>query len=206
MNRDTGLRLAAVAIAVTAWTAEVLFVAEQVGDGGALGAVLIDTTAFLTDWTATAVAITCSIMALRGIGAVPPFWRAAAAMGTVTVGILFAGIGGLEVVFMQGTSSVLAHLAVPVAMGLFWLALPRGGLRWPQAAALAGLMVLYLAVMFVRGAASGFYPYPFMDAGAIGYGPSLAFAGVMVATALAVALALVGIDRWRAQSPTGVDE
>lgn len=198
MGRGLGLRFAAAAIAIAAWSAEVLFVAEQMADGGALGPVLWNTSAYLTDWTVLSVAIVCSIIALRGIASVAPFWRAAATMGTLTVGILFAGIGGLDVILAQGTSSLLAHLIIPLAMALLWLTLPRGGLRWAHALAMTGLVALYLGVMFTRGALTGFYPYPFMDAGKIGLGASLGFAAVMAGASLAVSFALVWFDRWRA--------
>ncbi|WP_432542593.1 Pr6Pr family membrane protein [Kineococcus sp. SYSU DK002] len=73
------------------------------------------------------------------------------------------------------------HYVSPVMAVVGWLLFgprPRGGGRvvawalvWPLA---------WIAYTFVRGAVTGWYPYPFLDAGELGFWPALGGTGVVV--------------------------
>ncbi len=77
------------------------------------------------------------------------------------------------------------HTGVPLAYGLWWLALaPKevatrdlpGWLIWPA---------VYCVYALTRGALTGFWPYPFLDAGALGWPRvTLNIAGLLAAFAL----------------------
>lgn len=197
--KDIALRLAAGLIAGLAWTAETLFVQEQLSAGASLPDVLWRTTSFLTDLSTTLVAIVCTFIPIVGPARVSPFWRAAATMATALVGIMFAGIGGLEAVFGQGASSILAHLVIPLMMPLYWLSLPHGGLGWRLALGLIGLVVGYFAVTFARGALGDAYPYPFIDVGQVGWSSAITFSAIVVIVGAVISLVLIGMDRWIAK-------
>jgi hypothetical protein len=200
--KDLALRSAAGLIAGLAWTAEILFMWEQLSEGSSLPDVVWQTSSFLTDLSATLVAIVCTLIAIIGPARVSPFWRTAATMATALVGIMFAGIGGLEVVFGQGASSILAHLVIPLMMTLYWLTLPHGGLGWRRALGLIGLVFGYFLVTFARGALGDGYPYPFIDVERVGWSSALTFSAIVMIVGAVISLVLIGIDRWIAKRNT----
>ena len=70
------------------------------------------------------------------------------------------------------------------------------------AAALAWFAILlqyYLTVTkpgaLIHGAVTGFYPYPFINVGELGYDKMFLNMGVLVLVFLGLGLALIGIDR-----------
>ena len=62
------------------------------------------------------------------------------------------------------------HYVMPAAYLFDWLAfVPKGKLGWRDLANWQWLPLGYIAWSMARGALIGFYPYPFLDAGALGY-------------------------------------
>ena len=59
--------------------------------------------------------------------------------------------------------------------------------------------VLYFAYILLRGHLLGVYPYPFIDVEKLGYGQAFINAGGILAGFVAVALAVVAVDRYRGQ-------
>lgn len=85
------------------------------------------------------------------------------------------------------------HVAVPLAAVLGWLACgPRGRVRGADVWWALLPPVGWLVVVFLRGAVTGFYPYPFLDVGANGVGP---VAGVVAGIAILFVLLALGV-RW----------
>lgn len=73
--------------------------------------------------------------------------------------------------------NVLAHYVMPVVVAVDWLIdRPRHGLNRTQLWLAPALPLVYLAYVLVRGAAIGWYPYPFLDPSAIGYGAVAVYA------------------------------
>ncbi len=101
------------------------------------------------------------------------------------------GIGALTAA--GPLSNLLLHVAAPLLAVGVWLWVgprPRVGLAtvwWSVAYPLA-----WLAYTFVRGAATGWYPYPFLDVGELGYASAL----VNAALVAVVFLVLAGAARW----------
>jgi hypothetical protein len=91
----------------------------------------------------------------------------------------------------------LIHTVVPVMGVVGWLAFgPRGR---------ASRRVMWLSVLFpvawlvftlVRGAAVGFYPYPFIDVADLGYGRALVNCVWVAALYLGVAAGVAALDGW----------
>jgi hypothetical protein len=64
----------------------------------------------------------------------------------------------------------LLHLVIPVLYILYWLfLLPKQGLKWEQLPKWLVFPLIYLIYIIARGAATGFYPYFFVDAKHFGY-------------------------------------
>nr|MDT0660483.1 Pr6Pr family membrane protein [Micromonospora sp. DSM 115978] len=96
----------------------------------------------------------------------------------------------------------LLHTVVPLLALLDWALLdPRGRLRARHAVYWLAFPLGYLAFALVRGLFVDSYPYPFIDAGRLGYGgvglSTLFFALVF----WLLGLVLVGVDRATAAAP-----
>jgi hypothetical protein len=93
--------------------------------------------------------------------------------------------------------NVVVHMVMPAAVLVDWLVLPAGR-RLPWSAAAIGLVVpvLYSVYSLVRGAVTGFYPYPFYDPEALGgYGPVAVYLVVLLVALAVLSVALVGLAR-----------
>ncbi|CAN7345462.1 Pr6Pr family membrane protein [Phenylobacterium sp. LjRoot164] len=97
---------------------------------------------------------------------------------------------------LQWVADVTLHYVTPALFLVDWLAFtPKGTLR---ANAVIGWLIFPLGFgiySLARGPVSGFYPYPFLDAGALGYAKVLTNMAVMSAFFLAVGLGFVLLDR-----------
>ncbi len=109
----------------------------------------------------------------------------------------------------QGPSAVadfLMHGAVPVLVVVDWLLLePHGRLRARNLPAVLVLPMLFLAVSLPLGAATGRYPYFFVDPAALGIPGFLANAALFAAGFLALGAIGLAADRALGRSaPSGV--
>jgi hypothetical protein len=90
----------------------------------------------------------------------------------------------------------LLHVVVPVLAVVAWLVVgPRGRIRMHEVGWAVIPPVLWLAYTLLRGAATGFFPYPFLDAGVHGYPAVLATCAGVAALFVALAWAAAQIDR-----------
>jgi len=64
----------------------------------------------------------------------------------------------------------LMHTINPLLFIIYWLTfVPKDGLKWKHALPLLWFPFIYLIYILIRGAISGDYPYPFVDAAKSGY-------------------------------------
>jgi hypothetical protein len=115
----------------------------------------------------------------------------------VTGVVYHLALAGLQELTTAGQlSNQLLHTVSPI-LGVFgWLLFGPHGTLSPRVVwwSLA-YPLLWLAFTLVRGAISGFYPYPFLEAGELGY-PRVALNCVLIAVLfLALAAALLLLDR-----------
>lgn len=93
----------------------------------------------------------------------------------------------------QYAADLLLHTVMPAGYLVFWLTCVRkSGLRWYDPLLWLIYPAAYLLAVLVRGKWSGFYPYPFVDAGALGYAKVAVYA-VHVLVVFLVAGAVVVI-------------
>jgi hypothetical protein len=96
----------------------------------------------------------------------------------------------------QWLADVLLHSIIPVGYVLYWLLLaPRTGLRWKDAFAWLRYPAVYLVYILARGAATGLYPYPFIDVKVLGYGGVLLWASLFLLVFLGTGFAAVAVGR-----------
>jgi uncharacterized membrane protein len=121
--------------------------------------------------------------------------RGASVVYMVFVGIVFnvllrdADLGGL-----LPWINAVHHLVMPIAVIVDWIAWPpRRTTTLRTALAWLVFPAVYVAYSLIRGAISGFYPYPFFNPGAQGgYGGVAIYCAVMLVAFLLVAL----LVRW----------
>ena len=90
----------------------------------------------------------------------------------------------------------LLHYVMPAAFVLDWLLFaPKGRLNWKDPAKWLVFPLVYGGWTLIHGALSGWWPYPFVDVGALGLGQVLLnFVGLLIFF-LIVGLTVVAIDR-----------
>jgi hypothetical protein len=98
---------------------------------------------------------------------------------------------------LRWLADALLHYAMPVLFILDWLLfVPRGGLRWGDVASWLVFPLAYAAYTLARGAAFGWYPYPFIDVTALGYAGALTNMAVLVGVFALLGLVTVPLDGW----------
>jgi hypothetical protein len=105
----------------------------------------------------------------------------------------------------QKIADILLHDLVPVLYVGYWLIfVPKGSLRWKDTFSWLLYPLVYFCYSLIRGAVTGWYAYPFIDASKLGYSQVLVNAAMLVCVFLAVALLAVASGRWmRRNSPPG---
>jgi hypothetical protein len=73
---------------------------------------------------------------------------------------------------------------------------PKGSLCWNDIPRWLVYPLCYLAYALARGATTGWYPYPFLDAGKLGYLPVLLNAAMISCGFLGVGFLAVAAGRW----------
>jgi hypothetical protein len=90
----------------------------------------------------------------------------------------------------------MLHYVTPPLFVLDWLAfVPKRELNWRVGLGAMGFPLVYLAWTLAHGAATGWYPYPFIDVVELGYPRALANIAGLVLVFLALEVALVGVGR-----------
>lgn len=97
---------------------------------------------------------------------------------------------------LQLFADILLHTIVPLAVFVEWLfGAAQRGARFVQVVRWQIYPVVYTAYTLIKGAFTGFYPYPFLDVSALGYGGvTIQLAGLIVFFTL-TSLAMVAIGK-----------
>jgi hypothetical protein len=105
---------------------------------------------------------------------------------------------------LQRIADVILHDVVPVMYVAYWiLFVPKSALRWKDPLSWSIYPLIYLAWILMRGAISGRYPYPFVDAGQPGYSQVLLNSAMLLTFFLLVGLAVVAVARWQRPKARG---
>lgn len=160
--------------AVTAVVALAGLITQVVATASAADGSVANLLCFFTIDSNLLVTITSAVVALgRARGRLFTVLWLDALVGIIVTGIVYqVALAGLyELHGLSLVSDTMLHKVTPILFVLGWLlAAPRGVLSlrtvwWSLLYPLA-----WLAFTLPRGAITGFYPYPFVDAGALGYG------------------------------------
>ncbi|MBP0589809.1 Pr6Pr family membrane protein [Paraburkholderia sp. LEh10] len=165
-------------------------------------------TSYLTNLTIFTCALCFSCVAFfspRSRMPVVRFFRHPAVVTAVTVYIVFVGFAYNLLLRQLWTPSgwrmllnESLHTIVPVLIALYWLLfVPRLHLTLRHLLLWLVYPLGYLALTMVRGAFSDFYPYPFIDAGELGYERALINASLLVFAFLLLMALFVAINHGR---------
>jgi hypothetical protein len=98
---------------------------------------------------------------------------------------------------LQKVADILLHDAVPVMfVGCWLIAFPNARLPWKSVLPWLIYPLVYLCFALSRGALTGRYPYPFIDAAKLGYASALANAAALLVAFLVLGLLVLAIGRW----------
>jgi hypothetical protein len=129
---------------------------------------------------------------------VHPFERSAIASYIVVVALVY--VTTLRELWApqgaQWLADVLLHYVMPLAYLAFWLSVMRkAGLRWYDPLLWLIYPVFYLGFVLVHGRFTGFFPYPFIDLGKLGYGTMMLNAIGIAAAFLASGFVILVVSR-----------
>ena len=97
---------------------------------------------------------------------------------------------------LQKVVDELLHTVIPVLCLIFWWKYVRSQkMKWNHAYVWLIYPLLYILYILIRGAVSGFYPYPFIDVTTLGYEKVLINSGLIAAAFLIISFILIAIGR-----------
>lgn len=97
------------------------------------------------------------------------------------------------------------HVLMPVLFIVYWLVFaPKTGLKWKMAFDWLLYPLIYEIYILILGALSGFYPYPFIDVGQLGYPRCLLHGVLLLLLFLLVSLLTIALARRAGKSKTPV--
>jgi hypothetical protein len=100
----------------------------------------------------------------------------------------------------QKLADVLLHDVLPVLYVGFWATfVPKAALRWSDALRWLAYPIAYMVYTVLHGLLSGWYPYYFIDIGAIGLPHALRNAAAMLIAFFLLGLLAVAPGRWSAR-------
>ncbi len=158
---------------------------------------------FFTILTNILIAVGCTVLLLKPGSGWGRFFAKNTTLTALTVNIIIVG-ATYNIILRwlwnpQGLQYVvdeLLHLIIPLLFIIFWLVfVPKGGLKWSNIFLWTLYPIAYLVVILIRGALSGYYPYPFVDVTKLGYPQALLNSGGIAVAFIVIALLFVGIDK-----------
>jgi len=97
---------------------------------------------------------------------------------------------------LQMVVDELLHLIIPVLFVIYWMVfVPKVQLKWADAFPWLIYPAAYTAIIFILGAITGYYPYPFIDAGQLGIEKTAINSVGLFFAFLAMSMLLIGISK-----------
>ncbi len=96
----------------------------------------------------------------------------------------------------QKLADELLHSVIPFLFLLFWIIfVPKKSLQWKTVFPWLIYPFIYLVVILIRGAFSGYYPYPFVNVTTLGYNSVLLNCVILFIVFLGLSLLLVAVAK-----------
>lgn len=209
MDNRIKKRWLVVLVAVIAWFAVLLqLYLMLLNTKNPPGETLLRFFSYYTILTNLLVAVYCTVLLIKprgrlGVAFLRPGTATAVAVYITVVGLVYNLV--LRQLWSpsgwQWLVDELLHVGVPLLFILYWLAaVPKSGLRYKGIGTWLIYPAVYAIAIFLRGAWSGFYPYPFVDVTALGYQRALLNSVVLAGGFLLMAAAFVAVGRLLSRS------
>ncbi|MES2279572.1 MAG: Pr6Pr family membrane protein [Bacteroidota bacterium] len=167
-------------IALLAWfglIAQLSITLSNHQPGRTLPGVLIQFISYFTVICNALVSISLTAILLNPASGTGHFFSRNTILTAITLYIMVVGIvfntvlrNLLDLTGLAWWVNEIMHVFIPVLFTAFWLAVvPKGGLSYKNTLPWLWVPFIYLVYTLIRGALCGLYPYPFMDAGKLGY-------------------------------------
>lgn len=190
-------RLAAACIAAVAWTGLIVqYVVLYYANSSMLLALWI-MFGFFTITTNLLVAVVFTAIAAERTVLRSGWIVAGTMLSILLVGVVYGLLlhGSVELSGGSAVANVILHMVTPVLVPFFWVCfVPKGGLSWRHPLLWAIYPTAYLVYAMARGAITGRYAYPFLNALALGWERTAFNALAIAAAFLLCAFAIVWID------------
>lgn len=159
---------------------------------------------YFTVLTNIIVAICFTAIFMSGKGNLTRFFLRTDTQTAITVYIIMVGaVYNLILRFIwspQGLQKLvdeLLHSVIPLLFILYWLIFVRKStLQYKDAFRWLLYPLCYTVFIAIRGAISGFYPYPFVNVSEIGFPRALLNGGILVLVFTGLSLFLIAIPKW----------
>lgn len=191
------VRAFTIAAATLGWAALLLqawlTIPARLAAGDGLAGALVFYFSFFTVLTNILVASALALPLLAPASAGGRFFARPAVATGVATNIALAGLVYSLVLRqlwnpqgLQRVADFVLHDVMPVLFLIYWwIAVPKRELRWAHVAGFLLYPIVYFIYVMLRGALTGAYPYPFIDAAALGIGRALLNAlGILVGFAV----------------------
>jgi len=203
-NRSFALSLAALAglsVILQCWLSMQL----AIHNGRSIGAGLATFFSYFTVLTNTSIFVSLTLSLIGPASSAGKWCARPGVVAGIAANIAFVG---LSYHFLlrntwnpQGAqllADLLLHYAVPAVYVLYWWSdAAKTALRWTHPLLWSIYPAAYLAYSLVRGYLVGSYPYPFIDAGHIGYARTMLNAVGLLIVFIVLGLLLVALGRVR---------
>jgi hypothetical protein len=163
---------------------------------------------FFTILTNLIVAVCCTFILLKPTSNTGRFFSRPDTLTAIAVYITVVGIVYNTVLrFLwnpQGLQLIvdeLLHSAIPVLFIVTWFILTRKTVfKWKRIFPWLLYPLAYIMYILIRGAFSGFYPYPFINVTELGYNKVLVNCVGLLSVFLFLSLSFVAIGRWKTRT------
>lgn len=106
---------------------------------------------------------------------------------------------------LQRVVDEMLHSVIPVLFVAWWFAfIPKIKLVWKDAFTWLLFPIVYLVYILLRGAVSGFYPYPFVNVTEIGYGRVLINSALIAGAFIFFSLLFIAAGKFKERKSVSV--
>ncbi|MGB6310064.1 MAG: Pr6Pr family membrane protein [Steroidobacteraceae bacterium] len=208
----------AISLAMIAWASVCLqcFLSLQLAaqKGLSVGSGLEIFFSYFTVLTNVLICVSLTVSLMRPLSALGRWFSGPTVVAGIATSIAFVGLSYHFLLSKawnpqgaQRLADVLLHYGIPILYVLYWwLDHSKMTLRWVHPLFWSLYPTVYLVYTLIRGSILGNYPYPFIDAGDLGYGRTLlnSFGLLMVFLALGFSIVALGRARLRMGNATGL--
>ncbi len=204
MQQSTSAKWVSLVMVILGWMALVgQFYLIILNRATSVGETIIRYFSFFTILTNLLVAFCFTLLLSKSKSRLKLFFSKSTTLTAITVYILIVGmVYNLILRFLweprglQLLVDELLHTVIPLLCLFFWwkYVYPKI-LKWKDAFPWLIYPLVYIFLVLIRGAISGFYPYPFIDVNTIGYARVLINSGILAIGFLGVSYLFIAIGR-----------